>query len=68
MAKKCGNERMELACGRALKLQAISYRSVKNILEKGLERAEIPQDAEEQCLPLLHENVRGSEYYAGGVA
>ena len=68
LAKKCGNERMELACGRALKLQAISYRSVKNILEKGLERAEIPQDAEEQCLPLLHENVRGSEYYAGGVA
>lgn len=68
LAKKCGNDRLELACGRALKLQAISYQSVKNILEKGLEHAELSQEAEELDLPLLHENVRGSEYYAGGAA
>lgn len=68
LAKKCGNDRLELACGRALKLQAISYRSVKNILEKGLESAELPQEIEELHLPLFHENVRGSGYYAGGAA
>jgi transposase len=68
LAKKCGNDRLELACGRALKLQAISYQSVKNILTKGLEKAELPQEVEETHLPLFHENVRGSDYYAGGAA
>lgn len=68
LAKKCGNDRLELACGRALTLQAISYQSVKNILSKGLENAEIPHESEETCLPLFHENVRGSDYYAGGAA
>lgn len=68
LAKKCGNERMELACARALKLQAIGYQSVKNILARGLEGAEIQQDVEEPSLPLFHENLRGSEYYAGGAA
>lgn len=68
LAKKCGNDRLELACGRALSLQAISYQSVKNILAKGLENAELPQETEELHPPLFHENVRGSDYYAGGAA
>ena len=66
LSKKYGNERIELACDRALKLQAISYQSVKSILAKGLESAELPQDVAELHQPLLHENVRGSDYYAGG--
>ena len=66
LVKKHGNERLELACERALKLKAIGYQSVKNILEKGLERAELPADSEEQLLPLEHDNIRGSGYYAGG--
>jgi len=66
LAKKYGNERLELACERALKLRAIDYRSVKNILEKGLERAELPTEPEELQLPLEHTNIRGSGYYAGG--
>jgi hypothetical protein len=66
LAKKCGNERLELACTRALKLGAIGYQSVKNILDKGLERAELPPEPEEMQLPLEHDNIRGSSYYAGG--
>lgn len=66
LAKSCGNERLELACDRSLKLQAIGYRSVKNLLDKGLESAELPEPAQ-ACLPLLHDNVRGSDYYAGGL-
>lgn len=66
LAKKYGNERLELACERALKLEAIGYRSVKNILEKGLERAELPAEPEELQLPLEHGNIRGSVYYTGG--
>lgn len=66
LAKRFGNDRLELACDRALKLRATGYRSVKNILEKGLESAEIPEN-NEVSLPLFHDNVRGSHYYAGGV-
>jgi hypothetical protein len=57
-----------LACGRALTLRAIGYQSVKNILEKGLESIEIPENDEPE-LPLFHDNIRGREYFAeGGVA
>jgi transposase len=61
-----GNDRLEMACERALKLQAIGYQCVKNILDKGLEAADIPEP-EVASPPLLHDNVRGSDYYAGGV-
>lgn len=66
LAKRFGNDRLELACDRALKLRAIGFRSVKNILEKGLETADVPE-SNEVSLPLFHDNVRGSDYYAGGV-
>ena len=66
LAKRFGNDRLELACDRALKLQAIGFRSVKNILEKGLEAADVPE-SNDASSPLFHENVRGSDYYAGGV-
>ena len=65
LAKTFGNDRLELACDRALKLQAIGYRSVKNILKKGLEAAELPEHMVSE--PILHDNLRGSDYYAGGI-
>jgi transposase len=65
LAQRYGNDRLELACNRALRLQAISYQCVKNILDKGLEAADIPEQNEEP-LPLFHDNVRGSSYFAGG--
>jgi transposase len=65
LAQRYGNDRLELACNRALRLQAIGYQYVKNILDKGLEAADIPEQNEEP-LPLFHDNVRGSSYFAGG--
>jgi transposase len=65
LAKKCGNDRLEMACDRALKLKAIGYRSVKNILDKGIEAAGIPEQTDSSA-PLVHDNIRGSGYYAGG--
>lgn len=68
LAKTYGTDRLEVACARALRLRAIGYQSVKNLLKKGLEAADLPEDQEPQ-LPLSHENVRGSVYYAvtGGI-
>lgn len=68
LAKTYGTDRLELACARALQLRAIGYQSVKNLLKKGLEAADLHENQEPQ-LPLDHDNVRGSVYYAatGGV-
>jgi len=65
LARTYGTDRLELACTRALMIKAISYQSVKNILKKGLETADLTDNHEPEQ-PLCHENVRGSAYYAGG--
>ena len=62
LGKAVGPERLEAACARALRFGTCSYRSIKSILESGLDR----QSAEPE-LPLnspAHENVRGQAYYA----
>lgn len=59
-----GEERLRAACQRALEIGSPSYRSVRSILEKGLDRK--PQEAEGQpVLPLDHDNLRGAAYYQG---
>jgi transposase len=62
LGKGVGPERLEAACARALRFGTCSYKSVKSILEKGLDR----QNPEPE-LPLYspaHQNVRGQAYYA----
>ena len=55
--------RLEAAAARALVVGAFSYRSVKNILAHGLECAALPEDTP-ASVPLFHEHLRGSEYFA----
>lgn len=57
-----GANRVEAACGRALVINAISYHSVKSILKTGLDQALLPEIT--AALPIQHENLRGSTYYA----
>jgi transposase len=62
LAKKYGPERLDAACRRGLTLGAVSYKSVKSILEKKLDQAPIP----EPVLPAhaaTHANIRGSAYF-----
>jgi transposase len=62
LGKGVGPERLEAACARALRFGTCSYRSIKSILENGLDR-----QAAEPELPLNsppHQNVRGQTYYA----
>lgn len=63
LARQFGEARLEAACARALRLGATRYRSVKSILDNGLDRQALPDTAAEQASLPLHENVRGSEYY-----
>jgi transposase len=62
LASRFGNDRMEAACTRALKYNACSYKSVQSILDKGLDRQHDYEQAP-ASLPLLHENIRGGDYF-----
>lgn len=62
LGKSYGTERLEKACQRALKLGAISYKSVESILKHGLEEAALMP--EQSVGPITHENLRGSDYYS----
>jgi len=59
-AKKTGNERLNNACKRAIHYQSYNYMSIKNILDKALDKEQILEH--QYALP-LHDNIRGKDYY-----
>lgn len=61
LAKRFGPERLEAAALRALEIGARNYPSVKSILEKGLDKVPVSKAPERE--PILHDNIRGSQYY-----
>jgi len=65
LGKHYGPERLEAAAMRALSFGATSYRSVKSILEKGLDRAPVEASS---GMPTIagHANLRGAGYYGKG--
>jgi transposase len=62
LGKSYGADRLENACGRALALGALGYRSVESILKNGLDRRPLP-GATPPAPVLEHNNLRGSQYY-----
>lgn len=64
LGKRYGAARLNAACARALTVSAVSYHSVKSILQTGLDRQALAGPSVQ--LPLdAHANVRGPAYYAG---
>ncbi len=63
LEKVYGTDRLEAACLRALNAGAISYRSVKSILDSKLDKA-APHEEQLQLPIPEHRNVRGAGYYA----
>jgi transposase len=63
LSKRYGEERLNAACERALRVSARSYRSVESILRKGLDRASLDDSRPSDREALEHDNVRGAEYY-----
>lgn len=61
LSERFGAERMEAASRRAVAAGAFSYRSVKSILQSGLDRVS-EEHMERPSLP-PHDNVRGPDYY-----
>jgi transposase len=64
LAKGFGEARLEAACRRALRLEACSYKSVKSILQTGLDLHPDPEAPPERA-PLVHDNLRGAQYFDG---
>jgi transposase len=62
MGKTYSNERLEAACKRALAINGCSYKSIKSILENGLDRQPLP-GMNHIGTSIIHENIRGGEYY-----
>jgi len=62
LGKTCGLARLEAACRRALALQSPTYKTVKSILENGLDQKPLPEPPN-PIPPIQHENVRGADYY-----
>ena len=62
LEKKFGRQRLEKACERALLYEAISYRLIRSILEKDLDRLENERGPETSPIP-IHDNIRGATAY-----
>lgn len=63
LGERYSPQRLEAACHRALTIRGISYRSIKSILEHGLDRLPLDEQATLE-LPQNHDNLRGPDYYS----
>ena len=63
--KKYGTLRVEKACAKAIAIQSPSYRTVRNILDNGVEDTPIPglQTPTDPQKPKSVENIRGPHYF-----
>lgn len=64
LARQYGQERLEAACARAQSIRAPHYRSVKSILECGLDRQGSTTLGGTTASMPVHDNVRGPGYYS----
>jgi hypothetical protein len=62
LGKEYGDERLEAACGRALTVGAVGYKSIESMLKQGLDKQPLPRKSPEKP-PVAHDNIRGPEYY-----
>ncbi len=61
LSKAYPAERLEAACKRALAISACSYKSVRSILETGLDKQQLQERINHPVI--AHENIRGNTYF-----
>ncbi len=62
LGREYGDDRLEAACGRALAVAAVGFKSIESMLKRGMDKQPLPQKSPEHP-PVDHENIRGPEYY-----
>ena len=65
LAKGYGSQRLEAACGRALALNACSYKSIQSILKTKMDHQPLPEETPRRALP-RHDNIRGTALLRSG--
>lgn len=65
LGRKYNEERLEKACGKALKMNTLRLKDVKLILEKELDLSLFDGVSEDEK-PIMHSNIRGEKFYAKG--
>lgn len=65
LAKDYGHERFEAACERGLQIGSLTTKSIRSILQRGLDSPSSERAPVQVNLP-LHDNVRGPGYYSTG--
>lgn len=65
LEKEYGIERLQVACTRALSMQASSIRSIESMLQRNLEDAPLNTElaANDDTPPYVHDNIRGAQYF-----
>jgi len=63
LGKEFGEERLNNSCRRALYLNSLSLKVIRNILSNGLEKIDDDSTSGKHLEMLHHENIRGPEYY-----
>jgi transposase len=63
LAKRYGNERLNAACKRALRVNAFSYRSLDSMLKHQLDQQPLPEEKQITIALPKHANVRGPDYF-----
>jgi hypothetical protein len=66
MSSEYVRKRLDDACARAISIGSPTAKSVKSILQKGLEQLTLPlneaSDTEEKPTPIDYDNIRGPKY------
>lgn len=66
LARRVGAQRFEAACAYALRINTVSFTSLKSILDTGLDRRSDGAAADGVLqTPPEHDNIRGADYYRG---
>jgi transposase len=63
LGKHYGNDRLEAVCQRAQRLHITTFKSIESMLKNNLDRVPLLDEVATAQLPLLHENIRGPEYF-----
>jgi hypothetical protein len=62
LGKSYGEDRLEAACQRAIRIGACSYKSIESILKHDLDRQPLPSPPAATTV-ITHNNIRGAQYY-----
>jgi transposase len=62
LGKRYGNERVDRACSRALKMNIVGYRHIESMLKTGRDQTPVPDEIPVRPV-VVHDNLRGAAYY-----